>query len=81
MPKVRRARLPEALFDHLIERADQRKIAFQDIVLLGKWLDSEPIVPNGRWYKRFQNFTLCGEGELVKTFLLPTQSVTGQEVY
>jgi hypothetical protein len=32
MPKVRRARLPEALFDHLIERADQRKIAFEDIV-------------------------------------------------
>jgi hypothetical protein len=34
----------------------------------------------GRWFKRFPGMTVCGEGELVKTFLLPHQAATGEEV-
>jgi len=37
---------------------------------LADWLDSEPEVPEGRWFKRFSGMTVCGEGELVKTFLI-----------
>jgi hypothetical protein len=45
-----------------------------------RWLDTEPIVPDGKWYKRFPQFTVCGEGELVKTFLLPGQVPNGVEM-
>ncbi|MBL9178602.1 MAG: hypothetical protein JNM65_11095 [Verrucomicrobiaceae bacterium] len=44
------------------------------------WLNTNPEVPHGRWFKRFPGMTICGEGELVKTFLLPRQAATGEEV-
>jgi len=37
--------------------------------LFTDWLDTEPEVPNEKWFKRFPAMTVCGEGELVKTFL------------
>jgi len=42
----------------------------------GEVLDGEPLVPEGLWYKRFSGMTVCGEGELIKTFLLPGQAPT-----
>lgn len=58
----------------------ERKIAWDQLMLLGRWLDNEPEVPEGKWFKRFSGFIACGEGELVKTFLLPGQAPDGQEV-
>lgn len=80
MPKVRRQNLPPALLQHLIDRIQSRKIPASQIELLAKWLDTEPDVPKGQWYKRFSAMTACGEGELVKTFLLPSQAAKGQRV-
>ena len=80
MPKVRRHNLPPALFHHLLDRIQSRQIPATQLALLAKWLDSEPNVPEGEWYKRFSGMTLCGEGELVKTFLLPGQSAKGERV-
>jgi hypothetical protein len=37
-------------------------------------------VPAGPWYKRFPGMTVCGEGDLVKTFLTPTQIPRGTAV-
>ena len=52
MPKVRRQSLPPALFQHLLERIQSRKIpATQLFELLATWLDTEPDVPEGEWYK------------------------------
>ena len=48
--------------------------------LLAKWLDTGPEVTEGQWYKRFSGMTVCGEGELIKTFLLPGQRAQGQRV-
>ena len=47
----------------------QRGISWEQIVLLARWLDTEPVVPDGKWFKRLAGFTICGEGELIKTFL------------
>ena len=80
MPKVRRQNLPPALFQHLLDRIESRKIPASQLEHLAKWLDTEPEVPDGEWYKRFSGMTVCGEGELVKTFLLPGQHVKGQRV-
>ena len=78
MPKVRRQNLPPALFQHLLDRIEQRKISADQLVLLARWLDLEPEVPQGEWYKRFSGMTVCGEGELIKTFLLPGQLPRGR---
>ncbi len=39
---------------------------------LASWLQTRPSAPDLRespagWYKRFSSFTVCGEGEFVKT--------------
>lgn len=80
MPKVRRQNLPPALFQHLLDRIQSRKIPATQLELLAKWLDTEPEVPDGQWYKRFSGMTVCGEGELIKTLLLPGQSAKGERV-
>ena len=80
MPKVRRQNLPPALFQHLLERVQSRKIPAAQLELLATWLDTEPDVPEGEWYKRFSGVKVCGEGELIKTFLLPGQAAKGKRV-
>ena len=80
MPKVRRQNIPPALFQHLLDRIQSRRIPATQLALLATWLDTEPEVPEGQWFKRFTSMTVCGEGELVKTFLLPGQPAKGQRI-
>ena len=80
MPKVRRQNLPPALFQHLLDRIQSRKIPATQLRLLATGLDTEPDVPDGEWYKRFSAMTVCGDGELIKTFLLPGQAPKGKRV-
>ena len=80
MPKVRRQNIPPALFQHLLNRIQSRKISAGQLTLLARWLDTEPEVPEGEWYKRFSGITVCGEGELVRTLLLPGQHPQGKRV-
>ena len=81
MPKIRRRDLPPALLDHLLERIRSREINADQLGALAEWLDTEPEVPNGKWFKRFSAMTVCREGELVKTFLTATQVATGKEIF
>jgi hypothetical protein len=80
MPKIRRRNLPPALLDHLLELMRSREISTGQLGELANWLDTEPEVPTGRWFKRFSGMTVCGEGELAKTFLRAGQAPTGTEV-
>ena len=80
MPRVRRQNVPPALFQHLLDRVQSRKIPASQLALLAKWLDTGPDVPEGQWYKRLPGMTVCGEGELIKTSLLPAQAPKGQRV-
>ncbi len=72
--------IPPALFQHLLDRIQSRKIPASQLELLAKWLDTEPEVPEGQWHKRLSAMTVCGEGDLVKTFLLPGQAAKGQRL-
>jgi len=65
---------------HLLDRVQSRKIPASQLERLAKWLDREPEVPDGQWYQRFSAMTVCGEGELIKTLLLPGQAPKGQNV-
>lgn len=80
MPKIRRLKIPPPLLIHLLARMRERRISYEQIILLARWLDSQPEVPQAKWFKRFTGFVVCGEGELVKTFLLPGQAVEGKEI-
>ena len=80
MPRVRRHHFPPSLFQHLLDRIQERGIPASQFISLARWLDTEPDVPEGEWYKRFSGMTICGEGELIKTFLLPGQHPRGQQV-
>jgi hypothetical protein len=80
MPKIRRQNLPPSLLDHLLDRIKSRHISSDQLGAFADWLDTEPKVPEGKWFKRFAGMTVCGEGELVKTFLDPGQVPTGTEI-
>jgi len=80
MPKIRRQNLPPALFRHLLDRVESRAIPAGQIEALARWLDTEPDVPEGDWYKRLPGMTVCGEGDLIKTFLLPGHYPRGQQL-
>ena len=80
MPRIRRKRIPDALMAHLIKRVREREISTSQLGLFARWLDTEPEVPDGRWFKRFPEMIVCGEGGLVKTFLTPGQLPTGTEI-
>jgi hypothetical protein len=50
VPKIRRQNLPPALFQHLLERIQRRRIPASQLELLATWLDTEPEVSEGEWY-------------------------------
>ena len=80
MPRVLRRNLPRQLYAHLLERVQQRNISGKELALMVEWLDKQPEVPQGKWFKRFPGMTVCGEGELVKTFLASGKAPLAEEV-
>jgi hypothetical protein len=80
MPNIRRRNLPLALLDHLLDRVRAREISPNQLGDFAQWLDTAPEVPVGKWFKRFSGMTVCGEGDLVKTFLRKGQVASGEEV-
>ena len=70
MPRIRRQNLPQPLLAHLLTRIRQRNISAEQIILLVRWLDTDPEVPESKWFRKFPGFIVCGEGGFIKTFLL-----------
>lgn len=81
MPKVLHwANMPVAVRKHLAQRLLDRDISLDDLAILRNWIDSNPEVPAGEWFKDFGSFKLCGEGSLPKTFLTKRQVGKGQSI-
>ena len=81
MPKVEVwANLPHALRQHLIERMKDRSITLTDLNALRIWMETNPEVPDGEWYKDFGSFKICGKGPYPKTFLLAAQAARGAKL-
>jgi hypothetical protein len=80
MPRIRRSHLPKALYAHLLERVQSRNISTDQLGLFADWLATQPEVPDGRWFRKFSGMIVCGEGELIKTFLQEGQIATGEEL-
>ena len=78
MPRIQRSDLPRALFAHLLDRIKTRNISADQLGLLAEWLNTKPVVPEGKWFKKFSRMTVCVEGKLIKTFLQPGQIAAGK---
>ena len=81
MPKIRRGNVPPALLAHLVDRRSKWGISCDEIAALADWLQTNPEVPDGKWFKDFATFFACGEGELIKTFLPKGRLPGGEEVF
>lgn len=79
MPKIRKPP-PPYFMKHLVDRFREGRISVSDFDALKDWLDSDPDVPPGEWYKKFAKFTLAGECEVPKTFLASGMAPHGAEV-
>jgi len=79
MPKIKKPP-PPYFMKHLQDRFREGRIKAADFSALQNWLDTEPEVPKGEWYKRFPTFILAGEGEVVKTILTQGMVPHGTEV-
>jgi len=79
MPKIKRPP-PKRILEHLIQRYHDGRIQASDLLELKQWMESEPTVPDGDWFKRFKTGTLAGHGEQVATFLSLGMAVKGEEV-
>ena len=58
--------------EHLRERVDKRYFLAPMALELDEWLRSAPEAPDldeapEGWHKVFDSFTICGEGECIKT--------------
>ena len=80
MPKVQWTNLPEAIRTHLLLRLKERQITEEDLYRLKLWRESEPVAPDGPWWKDFGSFKLCGEGPYPTTFLLKGQVAKGEKL-
>jgi hypothetical protein len=63
-----------------VERFRDGRISSSDFLELKHWLESDPDVPGGKWFKRFKSGVLAGNGERPSTFLPPGMAVEGEEV-
>ena len=79
MPRISRwSDLPPNVRQHLVDRMRDRSISISDLNQLRLWIESQPEVPEGDWYKDFGTFKICGEGQYPKTFLLKGQAARGK---
>jgi hypothetical protein len=63
-----------------VRPCEERKISMEDLFALEEWRKHSPEAPDGRWYKDFGSFKLCGEGQYPKTFLLKGQVANGKVI-
>ena len=80
MPEICRKGISAAPLRHLFDRVREREISEDQLGLLLDWIEMNPEVPHGKWFKRFPEMTVCGEGELIKMFLRLGQIAEGVEV-
>ncbi len=69
MPKIQFSDLPRGVWQHLLERVDERRISVEELLELQAWVKTVPLAPDGDWYKDFGSFFLCGTGRFPKTVL------------
>lgn len=78
--KVSWRELPQEVRAHLTARLKDRSITADDLYKLQVWIELDPEVPDGPWYRNFGTFKLAGRGPLVLTFLTSDRTAYGDEI-
>jgi len=79
LPKIRFSDLPRGFWQHLV-RVENRRIPLSDLRRLETLVKSEPLAPDGDWYKDFGSFKLYGRGKYPKTVLIKGMKPFGIEI-
>jgi hypothetical protein len=69
LPKIQFANFPRPVWQHLLQRVEERSISVADLLALQEWVKTGPVAPAGDWYKDFGSFILCGTGQFPKSVL------------
>lgn len=80
MPRIEFAGLPRGVWQHLLQRVEERHISLSDLAKLQAWVRTGPVAPDGDWYKDFGSFLLCGSGRYPKTVLSKGMKPFGDEI-
>jgi hypothetical protein len=73
-------KLPPGIRQHLMDRMRDRNISIADLNKVRLWVESNPLVPDGEWYRDFGSFKICGQGSYPKTFLVSGQPAKGESL-
>jgi len=79
-PDQSRRKLSPPLLENLLFRVRQRTIAPEEVELLARWLDAKPRIPTEKWFRAFEGFFVCGEGEAISTLQFSRREPEGQEL-
>jgi hypothetical protein len=74
------SQFPGGIKRHLQERLLDRQITPEDLEKLRVWVDSNPDLPAGRWFRDFGSFKIVGEGPNPLSFLTSEQIAFGEEI-
>jgi len=80
LPKIQFSDLPRGVWQHLLQRVEDRRISVRDLLALQAWVRTNPEAPDGDWYKDFGTFLLCGAGQYPKTVLEKGMKPYGEEI-
>jgi hypothetical protein len=80
MPRIDWHSLPRDAKEHLTQRLRERKISVSDLKALEGWIQSNPELPEGDWYKDFGSFKLAGRGNRPSTLLEKGMAARGIEI-
>ena len=80
LPKIRFSDLLRSLWQHLLQRVEERQISLDDLRSLQAWVKLGPQAPDGDWYKDFGSFLMCGSGEYPKTVLAKGRKPYGKAI-
>ena len=80
MPKVDRLKAPDGAQNHIVARLIERGLEEAAHTELIPWLNTDPTVPDGPWFKRLPSMTVCGRGSVMVTVLEPTMAPFGTEL-
>jgi hypothetical protein len=68
------------VWQHLLQRVQERQVSLADLSRLQDWVKSGPYAPDGDWYKDFGSFRLRGCGEYPRTVLTKGMIAFGVEI-
>ena len=80
MPKLQFSDLPRAVWHHLMQRVDERRIPVRDLLALQALVRTSPVAPDGDWYRDFGSFVLSGAGMFPKTVLEKGMKPSGRPI-